>query len=138
MTRILTILAVLLAHACDGYAPERPENAWDEPDHYEYTLHYSSFSPWAGTYRVAVRHGDVIAVEPLDVWDSEYALTAEDAWTIGDILDLYYEAVDSPDAVAEITWDTTTGAPESVSIDWWIEAVDDEQYFGISDIEESS
>ena len=116
----------------------QPSSAWVEPSSYTFTFGHSYFGPGAGVYLVTVRDGRVIAFEATD---ERGAQAIEDEWvtigqmrTIGEVVRMYEQALRNDESDATITYDESTGAPRSVTIDWIREAADDEDYFEISNI----
>ena len=128
---VATIAGAAVAYGVSGGSPA---GAWSEPANYSYRVAYSIFGPGYGTYDVTVRDHRVAAVERLagsGFDDGESWITPENAWTLADLEAKYREAKAGSESDATITYDPATGAPATVSLDWIVLAVDDEEYFEV-------
>ena len=63
---------------------------------------------------------------------TDYRITVDNAWTLGDLLAKYREAKAGSESDATIAFDAA-GVPRSISLDWIVGAVDDEESFEILD-----
>lgn len=100
---------------------------WEQegPDSYEFTLHIEVFGPLHGDYRVTVVNDAPTNVVRED--DSGASLSGELPGTIDALFDMLEWSVAADSFVA--TYDTELGYPVVVSIDHYLNAVDDE--FGV-------
>jgi len=143
MKRLLLIAAVgaaVIGAAALVYRHDSPgggsvagnSTGWTEPADYTYTVAYSIFGPARGTYEITVRHHDVVGVRDIDPPDgmTEYRITVDNAWTLADLLAKYDQAKAGSESDATIAVDSA-GVPRSISLDWIVDAVDDEEYFEI-------
>lgn len=139
MKKLLIVIAVgvaLVAGAAVAYsAGAGATAAWEEPADYTYTVQYMAFAPDAGTYEITVRNHKVVAVKPpaeLPARPLEPGwLPGDGSWTLADLQAKYVEAKNGRESDATITYDPVTGAPATVTLDWIVNAIDDEQYFEV-------
>ena len=108
--------------------------AWEEPAAYAFTMDAScGFRLLHGQFRVDVRDGEVVNFARLDSMGANPNLENDDIPTLGDMLDRVAEARDRSGSVVTLATDPDDGHPTSISIDWIVNAVDDEECYEISD-----
>ncbi len=96
-----------------------------EPERYRYTIRYDCFCATYGRWRVDVEDGVVVRTRPLDEQDRGSGPN-EFVRPIDELLADAARAESGQAGSIEATYDPETGVPTDVSIDWVINAVDDE------------
>jgi hypothetical protein len=134
---LIALACAAVAGAAWAYAASAADDSpWAEPADYSYRVSYMVFGPGMGTYDITVRDHSVTVVEQLpDNYgvDIESWVTVDNAWTLADLEAKYFEAKASRESDATIEYDPVTGAPTAISLDWIVDAVDDEEGFQILD-----
>lgn len=108
-----------------------------EPARYGYQYRRSCFCPpaYAGPFRVTADRDSVLTVERMDWSDSSWT-PVEDAkqdFSIEAIFDELARNLDRPAAVRKVHYDPGYGFPDSVAIDFDLQAADEEYGFEIRD-----
>jgi hypothetical protein len=138
---MLTGGLALLVTACGSAPPPAPAEgisdsvgAWAEPAAYAFTMDAGcGFRVLNGPFRVIVRDSEAVDFADLDEPASKVTIANADVPTLGDMLDRVAEAREGPGAVVRFETDPADGHPTSVSIDWLVSAVDDEECYEITD-----
>lgn len=108
--------------------------AWDEPAAYAFTMDAGcGFRLLHGRFRVEVRDGEVVDFVDLDPGTGNPTLDNASIPTLRDLLDRVAEAQERPGSVVTFETDPRDGHPITVSIDWIVSAVDDEECYEITD-----
>jgi len=149
MTRLMRSIVAALALAgvasCDsttGIEPTAELQAladaakkWEAiaPPSYAFTLTKSCFCPIEGPVRVTVRNGAIESVQV--VGTGAYVPADRLDWysTIPEVFAALANALDLPAASYSARFDPTWGFPVEASIDHWINTVDDEIGYRLSD-----
>lgn len=126
-------LAMLMATSCGTVPP--PDAAWQEPAAYAFTMQAScGFRVLNGRFRVDVRDGEVVEYARLDAaGGNPNPLENADMPTLGDMFDRVAEAREKLGTDVSLETDPADGHPTSVSIDWIVTAIDDEECYEVTE-----
>lgn len=139
------VLAIVF-YACSGGSEfQQNQKKWDVQniDHYRFTVAVSCFCPFAGvkvTYEVL--NGQVLNESVQSTLDEQIdTALVSDFYQPYNTIDKVFVYVDEAIKEADettIEYDPTYGFPNTVSVDWIKQAVDDEMYLSLSNFEELS
>jgi hypothetical protein len=100
---------------------------------YSFVMNRGCFCYPAGRFRVEVENYFVVEMIDLDRGGTVDSTAWENVHTIEQMFDLIDDAEREAD-VLKVSY-APEGYPTEIQIDWWEEAVDDELWYGVSEVE---
>lgn len=137
LTGGLLVMSLAIGTAGCGDSPAAPvldllhaRALWEDvgPESYRYAIRRSCFCDAASlrTVRVTVSDGEAVEWTYVDDASPVPEALRQHFSSVSGLFDILEEAYDQGADAVEVIYDDQTGAPLSFSIDYWVEAVDEE------------
>jgi hypothetical protein len=129
----------LLPHISDQWTLTRNQQRWTTAQltHYRYILEPVCFCPPDDTRPVTIEvtNGTVNSIRYLDDGTAAKPDIFDKYATIDKLFALLQDALDQPDSRLNISYDPQLGYPSKAAIDYLPNAIDDEFYFRVRNVE---